>query len=66
MEGKLLPQEIWDKVEDISFDYMYGKHELTHWKNGHDRTPYCYKILGKTVVIDPYLKPDKFEVKMLG
>ncbi len=63
MEGKLLPQETWDKIEDISFDYMYRKHELSHWKNGYDRNPYCYEILGKTVVIDPYLKPDKFEVK---
>jgi hypothetical protein len=63
MEGKRVPQDIWDKIEDIPFDYMYQKHELSHWKNEYDRIPYCYEILGKLVIIDPYLQPHQFDVK---
>ena len=62
MEGYKLTTETWDKIKDIPFDYMYQKHELTHWKDGYHKPPYCYEILGKSIIIDPYLSPPNFDV----
>ena len=62
MEAKPLSKDILNKIQGIPIDLMYRKHESWTWDENMLKHLFLYEILGKPVLLDPFTKPETFDL----
>lgn len=59
-KSKRISKEKMAQIAGLPYDEMYRKHEQGRWAK--DDTPPVFEILGKPIVLNPFLENDNFEL----